>query len=72
MDQYVTKQEFERLEREVIRLNKDAELAELKKNIGEMISKHIDRLLIKIWIMLAVEMIVITIIPVLVQMYFAR
>ena len=54
MDQYVTKQEFERLEREVIRLNKDAELAELKKNIGEMISKHIDRLLIKIWIMLAV------------------
>lgn len=54
------------------KLTKDAELAELKKNIDEMISKHVDRLLIKIWIMLAVEMIAITIIPVLVQIYFAR
>ena len=72
MEQYVTKQEFERLERKVTKLTKDAELAELKKNIDEMISKHVDRLLIKIWIMLAVEMIAITIIPVLVQIYFAR
>ena len=72
MEQYVTKQEFERLERKMTKLTKDAELAELKKNIDEMISKHVDRLLIKIWIMLAVEMIAITIIPVLVQIYFAR
>jgi hypothetical protein len=72
MDQYVTKQEFDRLEREVARLTKEATVAELKNDIGEMISKHFDRLIIKIWILVAVEMIFITIISTLVQLYFAR
>jgi hypothetical protein len=72
MDRYVTKQEFDRLGREVARLTKEAAISELKKDIGEMISKHFDRLIIKIWMLVAVEMIFITIISTLVQIYFAR
>lgn len=72
MDRYVTKQEFDRSGRGVARLTKEDVVAELKNDIGEMNSKHFDRLIIKIRILVAVEMIFITIILTLVQMYFAR